>query len=234
MKKLAIIIVKYREEEKLRRCLESLEKSVLPTNWQKEIILIDNSQYNQGFARGVNQGLRQALEAGTEAALLLNPDTEVEPDFLMPLLANSADIIAPVIKFRRKGRGVMDFGGRINWWIGRTKHLEKPAKIDYVSGCAMLIRSPVWEKIGFLNEDYFLYFEDVDYCLRARKAGFKVAVEKEATVKHYLLEGAKKPLFQRWHLWRSNLIFINHWLPFYRRPLAYVYWWFLGLKIFIL
>lgn len=231
--KLFIIVVKYWSEESLKSCLNSLRKVSLPIDWQKEVILIDNSQHNVGFAAGVNKGFKKAIKAGAEAVLLLNPDTEVKPEFLKPLLDNRAEIVAPVIKFWRSGKWVYDYGGKINWWIGRTKHLKKPTKIDYVSGCAMLIRRPVWEKIGFLKESYFLYFEDVDYCLRAKKAGFVIAVEPKSLIKHLLVEKRKKPLFQRYHLWRSNLIFINQWLFFGRRPLAYLYWWILGVKIFL-
>lgn len=239
MKKLAIIILKFNGEEKLKTCLNSLNLARIAGDWQKEIIIIDNTRNNLGFAAGVNQGIKKAQKLETDAVLLLNQDTQVERDFLSSLLSNPAGIVAPVIKFHRKGEYVYDFGGKINRWLGRSTHVEfnhrdcQAQSADYVSGCAMLIRRPVWEKIGLMDERFFLYFEDADYCLRAHRAGFKISVETKSLIEHYLEEGRKKPLFQRWHLWKSNLLFINRWLPFWQRPSAYIYWWLLGFKIFI-
>jgi len=201
--------------------------------------LIKNEK-NLGFAGGVNVGIKYALKNGAEAVLLLNQDTIVEKDFLFPLLENPADIVGPVIKFRRKGKWVYDFGGKIEWWGNR--HFENYElringltnyELDYVSGCAMMVRRRVFEKIGLFDERYFLYFEDADFCLRAKKAGFKIAVEPKSTVIHKLKEGKKKPLWQRWQLVKSNLIFINRWTPWWRRPIAFVFWFLRGIKILV-
>ena len=211
--------------------------------------LIKN-QKNLGFAGGVNVGIREALKNGAEAVLLLNQDTKVKKDFLFPLLENPADIVGPVIKFKRKGKWIYDFGGRINWWLGRNKHWEiqnpkskiqnkfkiknsKIKDIDYISGCAMMIRRGVFEKTGLFDERYFLYFEDADFCLRAKKAGFKIAIEPKSVIVHYLKEGRKKPLWQRWEAVKSNLIFINRWICWWRRPLAWGFWLVRGIKILI-
>jgi len=222
------------------------------------------NQRNLGFAGGVNVGIKEALKNGAEAVLLLNQDTKVEKDFLFPLLENPADIVGPVIKFKRKGKWIYDFGGRINWWLGQSKHIELsnyqiiklsnknhlgrwpeglPAgkagtppgwrEIDYISGCAMMIRRGVFEKICLFDERYFLYFEDADFCLRAKKAGFKIAIEPNSIIVHYLKEGGKKPLWQRWQLIKSNLVFINRWICWWRRPLAWGFWLGRGIKILI-
>ncbi|MBM3205388.1 glycosyltransferase family 2 protein [Candidatus Shapirobacteria bacterium] len=219
----------------------STDRSVEAINLLRyeEVELIKN-EANLGFAKATNIGLKLALKRGAKDVLLLNPDTLPSRGFLEPLLANSAEIVGPVLKFKRAGRWVYDFGGKVNFWIGRTshdeyrtdniKHLKSP---DYVSGACMLIRRKVLEKIGFLDERYFLFFEDSDFCLRAKKAGFKVALEPKSVMIHNLSEGKKKPLYYFYHLLRSNLIFINSWLPFYRRPVAYLYLWFLALKMLL-
>jgi len=163
----------------------------------------------------------------------------VEKDFLSPLLENPADIVGPVIKFRRQERWIYDFGGKINWWLGRNKHIENYElritnyELDYVSGCAMLVWRRVFEKIGLFDERYFLYFEDADFCLRAKKAGFKIAVEPKSTIIHHLKEGKKKPLWQRWEVVKSNFIFINRWIDWWRKPLAWGFWLVRGVKILI-
>lgn len=239
MKKVIIIILSYKSETALKKCLESVYLTKVPKGWGKKVIVVDNNKNNLGFAAGSNVGIRRAIKNGAEAVLLLNQDTIVKDDFLLSLLANPADIAGPVIKFRRKGRWIYDLGGKVNWWMGRTKHIEclkvsgfKSLKIDYVSGCAMLIKRPVLKKIGLLDEKYFLYFEDVDFCLRAKKAGFAIASEPKSIIVHQLTEGSGKPFFQRWHLVRSNLIFINSWITWWRRPIAWSYWLALCLKIF--
>jgi len=158
---------------------------------------------------------------------------------LEPLLDNPAEIISPILKFERNNQWIYDFGGKVNFWTGRTIHLERTRdaeqsiKIDYVSGACMLIREKVFEKIGFLDEKYFLFFEDVDFCLRAKKASLKIALEPKSVIFHKLSEGKKKSLKYFYYLIRSNSIFINNWIPFYRRPIAYFYLWLLGFKILL-
>ena len=228
--------------------MEKILKQVQDDN--RNLKIIENKR-NLGFAKGMNKGIRFALKKGAERVLLLNPDTEVNKGFLEPLLTNGADVVGPIIKFKRKGQWVYDFGGKVNWWLGRSYHLEdfhlggvmaslrsachhpRCMSIDYVSGACMLIRRKVFEKIGFLDERYFLFFEDADFCLRAQKTGFKVALEPKSMILHKLSEGKKKPLYCLYHLIRSNLIFVNTWLPFYRRPLAYLYLVALGFKMLL-
>jgi len=260
MNRLSVIILNFNNEEDINSCLKSLINAYSKIN----IILVDNgltdnslqsiislkyeklqiikNQRNLGFAKGVNKGLKLALKQGAQDVLLLNPDTLANKGFLEPLLTNPAEIIGPVLKFERKGKWVYDFGGKINWWLGRSYHIEfrsqelgvrSQKEIDYVSGCCMLIRRKVFEKIGFLNEKYFLFFEDPDFCLRAKRAGFKVALEPKSVILHKLSEGKKKPLYYIYHLIHSNLIFVNTWLPFYRRPIAYLYLWLLAFKVLL-
>lgn len=267
MTKVFIIVLNFNGGEKVIECLRSLEQeSSLPAkivvvdngsedgslemikkNKVSEKIKIIENKKNLGFAAGNNVGIRYALKKGAHAVLLLNQDTVAEKGFLRPLLENPADIVAPVIRFKRKGKWIYDYGGKINWWLGRSWHLEFSTSrevdfattirgdvLDYVSGCAMLIKRPVLEKIGFLDEKFFLYFEDVDFCLRAKQAGFKIAVEPKSMVLHKLAEREKRPLRQHFNQLKSNFIFANRWIPWWKRPLAYGYLVGLFWKIFYL
>jgi len=257
MIKVFVIISIFNNQKDIIPCLESLIKAYPKIN----IIVIDNAsadnslksilslkyerlqiirnKKNLGFAKAANKGIELALRQSAETVLLLNPDTLPRRGFLEPLLTNPAEIVGPILKFKRNNQWFYDFGGKVNFWIGRTTHLERTknikqnAKIDYVSGACMLIRRKVFEKIGFLDERYFLFFEDADFCLRAKKAGFKVALEPKSMMIHKLSEGKKKPLRYFYHLVRSNLIFINTWVSFYRRPIAYFYLWLLVFKILL-
>jgi hypothetical protein len=199
----------------------------------KDLKILKNKK-NLGFAAGANIGIKYVLRQGTEAILLLNPDTIVTKNFLRPLVKNPADIVSPVIKFKRDGSRIYDFGGKINWWLGRTSHIANFSEdIDYISGCAMLIKRPVLEKIGFFDERFFLYFEDVDFCLRAKKAGLKISVEPKSVIFHQLSGTAKRPWHQNLQLLKSNFLFINRYLKFWQKPIAYIYWLLLAVKILL-
>src|SRR4030042_2218745 len=225
MSRLSVIILNFNNKGSIIVCLKSLIRAYSKIN----IVIVDNAsndgslktinslkyrhlqiiknKRNLGFAKGVNKGIEFALKQGAESVLLLNPDTLIDKEFLEPLLTNKADVIGPIIKFKRKGQWVYDFGGKINFWIGRTSHgeyltsnvknLKSP---DYISGCCLLIRKRVFEKIGLLNERYFLFFEDADFCLRAKKAGFRIALEPKSMILHKLAEGKAKTRFYMYHL----------------------------------
>ncbi len=259
MTKIFIVILNFNGGEEVLACLGSLIKEGKRTNWREyRILLVDNgsqdgsieqiknlklkmksdnikikiieNEKNLGFAAGCNVGIRYALEHGAQAVMLLNQDTVAVRGFLRPLLENPAEIVSPVIKFKRGQDWVYDYGGRINWWLGRTEHFETKnqepkteSQIDYVSGCAMFIKKPVFDKIGLLDERYFLYFEDVDFCLRAKATGFSVAVEPRSVVVHKLFEKEQKPLKQHLMVLKSNFLFANNYLPLCRRPVAFVY-----------
>lgn len=240
MKKVYVVMVDYRGGEGLKRCLTSLREAIVPFDWSKEVLVIDNNQTNRGFSKAANMGIKEAMKSGANAVLLLNPDTEVKKDFLIPLLDNTAAIVAPVIRYKSQRGWRYDFGGKIDWRWGRTKHNEdtkilryKDIKLEYISGCAMLIKRPLMEKIGLLDEKYFLYFEDVDYCLRAQKAGFKITVERKSLITHHLKDPENRPFKQRWHLWKSNLLFINQYIYWPQRLLAYGYLLVLLIKLLI-
>lgn len=241
-----MVMVNNNSDDSYLRSLRSLDPSTEFTLSSSNVlgmtIRVIKNKKNIGFAAGCNVGIRYALENSADSILLLNQDTIVESDFFMPLVNNSADIVAPVIKFKRGNNWIYDLGGKVNWWCGRTKHVEffKRAPlaklqgvsliIDYVSGCCMLVKREVLEKIGLLDEQFFLYFEDVDFCLRAKRAGFKVAVESASVINHELIEGKEKSIFQKYHLLRSNFIFINKYLG-WKRLFGYLYLLLLVVKI---
>ena len=261
MKKLFIVILNFNGGKEVLACLQSVQLIKLPVGWCVEPVVVDNASIdnsvhliksrfpklkiiknkkNLGFAAGNNVGVKLALKQKAQSVLLLNQDTVVEKNFLLSLLVSDADVVAPIIKFKRKDKWIYDFGGKINWWLGRTSHdertkikNEKPGKTDYVSGCCMLIKKNVFNKIGLLDEKFFLYFEDVDFCLRAKKAGFKIAVEPKSIVLHKLTGTEKRPFRQNLHLLKSNLLFINRHISPWKKPIAYFYWSTFVIKMLI-
>jgi len=203
---LSIIIVNYNTANILRRCLKSLISN-------SEIILIDNgstddslqlinsskwpnlkiikNQTNLGFAKAVNQGIKQSKG---EYLLLLNSDIIAKPNSIKRL-----------VDFAEKHPGAGVVGGRLlnpdgsiqgscfflptlwrvvkEFWfnfkgfsvmIKYAPKSNRPSEVEAVVGAVFLIPRKVFGKVGFFNERYFMYFEDLDYCRRVRENGLRV------------------------------------------------------------
>ncbi len=256
--KIYVIIVSYNGGKNLINLVKqiNIEKKQFK-NYKICVLIVDNNstdgsimgikadkiiknRFNLGFAVGCNLGIEYALKNKADKILLLNQDLVIKKGFGNIFKNSTAEIISPLIKFKRDRYWIYDYGGRINWWIGRTKHLEKKKidlknftsseKIDYLSGCCLIIRSEVFKKIGLFDNKYFLYFEDVDFCLRAIKAGFSLKIDPKIIVIHKLKEQQKKDITNQLLLVKSNFIFINQYLGL-KRPLGYLYLLFLLIKI---
>ena len=141
---------------------------------------------NLGFSGGCNVGIRAALDRGAELVILVNSDLTFAGDAIDRLESAlqarpGAGIAGPLVLVRSDPDRVESMGIHFSPGTGRTRHhgfgaraAEAPAEpreVDGVSGCAMLIRREVFERIGLLAEEYFFSFEDLDFCLRARAAG---------------------------------------------------------------
>lgn len=208
-----------------------IKKRVNSTFFKKRNIQFFENEKNLGYAKAVNIGINQALKKKAGYVLILNNDVVVPSNLVNKLLERKVDISGPIIKFKSfSGKWVYDYGGKINWWTGRTKHIEKsstithqPSVIDYISGCCMLVAREVFEKVGLLDEDYFFYFEDVDLCVRARRGGFAVVVNQDVVVTHKLSGSigrwTKKAIFYNIG---SNFKFISKRLG-WRKPIGYGY-----------
>lgn len=143
---------------------------------------------NLGFAGGTNLGIRCALAQGAEWILLLNNDTEVPADFLdrMTEKADRESIFAPRISLFSDRAAVWYAAGYIDFRTGTVKNGDpsRGGEVSFASGCCMLFSPEVFSRIGEFDEDYFMYYEDVDFCLRAREAGVRIVYLPEAAVFH--------------------------------------------------
>lgn len=153
---------------------------------------------NLGFAGGNNVGIKYSLEEKADYILLLNNDTTVQPDFLEILVnkfevENQAGIIAPRINYYYKPEKIWSDGGYISRLRGSgfaySEKFESEADsnekvVSFVSGCCMLIKSEVFSKVGLFDENYFLYTEDTDLCLRTLNAGYKIIVSPKSKIFH--------------------------------------------------
>jgi hypothetical protein len=177
---------------------------------------------NLRYAGGNNVGIQHALGRNAEYVLLLNNDTVVAPDFLT-LLVNAAGIdtkagmIGPKIYYYADKQRLWYAGGKIEWWKGWISHLgvreidrgqyDTAGETEFISGCCILIKREVIERIGMLDEAYFLYGEDADWCIRASRSGFKLLFVPAARVWHKLSVSAGGHLswFKNWNKLKSQL-----------------------------
>lgn len=163
-----------------------------------QVDLVETGQ-NLGFTGGSNLGLRRALEEGAEVVLLLNNDTVVDPGFLDPLVKAVTEdrglgIVTPRIYFHGQDRVIWAHGARVDRVTGRSPHIgvyekdsgqyDRIREVDRVTGCAMLVRRDFVERVGFLDDRFFAYSEEMDWCLRARRAGYHLAVIGESIIWH--------------------------------------------------
>jgi len=220
--KVFIIVLHYQNWDDTNECLKSLEKLDYP-NFEK--IVIDNDKDNRGFAGGNNLGIKKAMEKNADYILLLNNDTVVEPDFLRKLVGagesnERAGILGPLIY--EYGTDKIHFaGGKINWLYTKGRHVT--GAIDYITGACLLIKRKVVEKIGLMDEDYFLYCEDVDWCLKARKSGFSCLVVLDSKVSHKVSKNAKIASFSYiYYHTRNGLLLAKRNAPFFVKILAYL------------
>ena len=146
---------------------------------------------NLGFGGGCNVGIRHALAAGAEYVWLVNSDATVHPQALaaMVRLADKNPVLGAIgsVVFEA---GMVDQvqlwgGGRINLWLGRSKHRVSAGPVDFVSGASMLLRRAALDAVGLFDEaSFFMYWEDTDLGFRLRKAGWQLAVAADSHIWH--------------------------------------------------
>ncbi len=226
---ISIIIVNYKADKLLVKCLDSIKK--FPPKVPYEVIVIDNNKNNVGFARGVNKGIRKSKG---RYIFLLNPDTEVKEESIEKLYEfveehPDAGVVGPKL-LNPDGslqHSVFNFptilSAFVAFWMGNRAKYEKYApptttKVDAVMGAAFLITPMALKKVGLLDERYFMYYEDLDYCRRVWEAGLKVYYLPLAEIIHYHGVSGKdivKPAFQWKRLIPSSKIYngvIKHYL----------------------
>ncbi len=151
---------------------------------------------NVGFARAVNQGLRAAAEQDAQRFLLLNPDTVPPPNFLQDLLDTWMEhewpVVAPRVMRTDDPARSWYAGGHLDYgWTFANKHEEyrpedppTPRQVDFASGCCLGLALEALEQVGLLDESFFVYWEDVDLCMRLNAAGIPIHYLPDPTLLH--------------------------------------------------
>jgi GT2 family glycosyltransferase len=153
---------------------------------------------NGGWGGGNNLAIRTALQEGDEYFVLLNMDTVVEPDWLSTLVSaarkrHDLHILQSQIFLNGTGR-INSVGNRIHYLgYGYCNGYGQPQtgqdrpvayRIDYASGASMLVKREVFERIGFFRDEYLVYYDDMEFCWRARLAGFRVGLVEASRCHH--------------------------------------------------
>jgi len=202
-------------------------------------VKVERNGQNLGFSGGNNVGIRQALKNGSNWVVLLNNDTWVERDFIERLRAKlstlGSSIVGMPIEESHKNRTA--YCGQVRWLKPVGFHVydfeqARKMKNKHIVGGAMAIHKNIFGKIGFFDEKYFLYFEDVDYSVRASKNHFNLIVLDRPAIHHSPFTTTKKlgiPLLMRYH-YRNALFFNFKNGPRYIRLLVWPWSWLIVIK----
>lgn len=169
---------------------------------------------NAGFAGAVNAGVRYALEDGAASALILNNDTFVDEQMLAILgragsTYHDAGILSPRILHQEPADRIWRMGDRESRWlpiplrIPDSEASNPVVEVDYATGCGMLVRREVVEAVGYLDERFFMYYEDADYCARVRASGFRILCVPAAIMWHRV-SASSQPDGTAQVYWRSR------------------------------
>lgn len=204
-----------------------------------------NNKSNLGYGAGNNVGIRYLLKNNNISyILILNPDTLVSPNLISECVRvliheNTIGIVGPIITYAQDPNKIWFAGGYLNRLFLYTKHrymnkdlnylksqgvlASTPLRCtpldtsvtDFITGACMMIKKEVFKKIGFLPEEYFMYFEDVDFCQKAIKSGYTCQLLPKSLVKHYVSASTGHPgsndltPFRAYYYARNPFIYIR-------------------------
>jgi hypothetical protein len=143
---------------------------------------------NKGYAGNNNVGIAAALNRGADWVFVLNEDTIVAPNCIADLVAAAereprTGVVGPLVFHHDEPQLIQSAGGRIGrdwsaWHIAQNEafigQFVRPTPVDWISGCAILVKRAVIEQVGMLDERFFYYWEETEWCLRIRRAGWQI------------------------------------------------------------
>lgn len=202
-------------------------KQVLKENESRYKLILN--EVNNGFAHGNNIGIKWALSQGFRYIMLLNNDTLVTEQSIEKMISvikkrKNVGVVSPRIMYYPNKENIWFDGGRIDWFkfIAIHKNMNKNIRsiektkeneelVDFITGCCMLLRREVIDLIGFIPEEYFMYYEDVDYCIKIKEAGYELLSVKDSIIYHKVSSasgGENSPFSIKWGT-RNRIIFMN-------------------------
>lgn len=208
----------------------STDNSVSELSRQFPNYTLIKNKSNLGFAEGNNIGIRYALDSGADYVFLLNNDTTVAPDVIDNLVAYAkknpgAGLLNPKIYFYNDPNRIWSAGG---YWDKKAKCFEQFGEneldegqydsvkpIEFAIGCALFISRHAIERVGLLDKEYFLNYEEIDYCFRIKKNRLNIIYAPKAKVWHKIsasFSGEHSPL-KSYYTFRNRLLWAKKNLP---------------------
>ena len=239
-----IELIEYTKEEAIHGIDKEKGSWKVPSD--KKLILIKNAN-NLGFARGVNVGLKYSISHKTDGVLLLNNDMVVERNFLLEMVKNwyidtSIGILSPKVYYYSDRKKINFCYSEINLWTGRTTifggniidngQFDEVKEVNYAHGGCTLIKGEVIEIVGLFDPDFFLYYEDMDYCIRARHKGFKIIYVPFANVWHKGGSTSRKSGLIHYHSFKGRLQFMGKHTSIIQ--LIFFILWFISREVFFI
>lgn len=203
------------------KSLQIINENYNNLNSNNKLILIKN-EINSGFSEGNNIGIKFSLQfLNSDYILLLNNDTVVDKNFLNELVKfadtdHKAGIVGPKVNYYDKPDKTAYIGHNVNLCNGRISdppiidvNNPKSVQIDYVVGCGLLIKRRVIDDIGLLDPNYFLYYEDADWCLRAKKHGYDIFYVPKSKIWHKIPSEEIRSLSSYYYGNRNSFLLIK-------------------------
>ena len=212
----------------------------LPTGWQASYpgVKFIRSENNLGFAGGNNLGINAATG---DYLFLVNNDTEFTPGLVEKLVEvleahPGVGVISPKIKYFYN-QGLMQYAGytQMNYYTcaNSCKGLREPDKgqydhicgpTAYCHGAALMVRKEAIAKAGLMHENYFLYYEELDWCERIKRAGYQAWVCTDALIYHKeSISVGKKSRLKEYFMNRNRILFTRQNAPFFKKIFFYGY-----------
>jgi len=218
MSKIAFISNFYKDEEKKE--LERVKKEIRAIGFVEEKIYVtDSTKDNRGYVYGLNQAIKKALKDGAEIFVSFNPDisfNKITKDQFLEGLQHF-----DILGYANHQNNKIYYGGGLDKWrlsgglIGKKPN-RRFADCDFVSGSLLVFKKKVIDEIGLFDESYFLFYDEVDFCYRARQKSFKVGIDSQLVYDHYefsqsnlrkeyLLAKSRLKFFLKFSNWRQKI-----------------------------
>jgi GT2 family glycosyltransferase len=193
------------------------------------VTIIENGE-NLGYAEGNNRGVEYSLQTRADYIFVLNNDTVLCQDILTHLVVAAetnprVGAVGPKIYYHAQPRRIWFAGGVIDWQRGVTVNLgadeddigqfEQVKSVDFLAGCALLIKRETWENVGSFDSRFFMYWEEADWCARARRAGYDLLFVPKAKMWHKIspADQSSSPRIL-YYMTRNRLLFLHKNLSF--------------------
>lgn len=251
MNNISIILVNYNGIKDTLDCISSILKAGLEENSiivvdnasrvdettgiKKKFpdVITLRSEVNGGFAAGNNLGIRYALEHGSDYIMLLNNDTVIAENMVSLLIAgcDATTITVPKMLYYSEPDIVWYGGGEIDRWTGNAVHCllkekdveQKSRFCTFATGCCIMVKADVFRRIGLLDDKFFMYSEDVDFCIRLSENGIRIKYIPQAKLWHKVgsSSGGEMSPFNTYYVTRNRLNLIKlhrsyfHWIAYW-------------------